>query len=137
MKDMNPPPQPGPSDVPGLLNDLLLRGQRILHNEVALARKEIGNNLSRAGVGLALVVLSMLVVLSALHVLAAAAVAALIAAGVAPPLASLIVAALALALAAVLFFIGKARLSPKALAPRSAFRSLRRDVTTIKENAHV
>ncbi len=129
--------QSNPTDAPQLTRDLVKQGTRLFRDEVALARREVGRNVSRAGAGLVMMGVAAILLLTALNLLAGAAVTMLVQVGLSVPLASLAIGAGALLVAAILFFLGKARLDPKKLAPERAMAGLRRDVETIKEKSHV
>ena len=129
--------QSNPTDAPQLIRDLVKQGARLFRDEVALARREVGRNVSRAGAGLVMMGVAAILLLTALNLLTGAAVTMLVQVGLSVPLASLAIGAGALLVAAVLFFLGKARLDPKKLAPERAMAGLRRDVETIKEKSHV
>lgn len=66
----------GPS-AGNLLSEALAHVSALVRNEVDLARAEIDENLKTAGVAIGLIVGAVAVALAALHVLAAALVAAL------------------------------------------------------------
>lgn len=102
-------------------------------DELALGRAEIGQSLGRAGVGLALIAGAALLTLTALHMLAGAAVAALSAYGIAPHWAALLVALAFLLAAVALGLIGRAALRPRNLIPRKTLRNLQRDAQSLKE----
>ena len=129
--------QSNPTDAPQLIRDLVQQGARLFRDEVALARREVGRNVSRAGAGLVMMGVAAILLLTALNLLAGAAVTMLVQVGLSVPLASLAIGAGALLVAAILFFLGKARLDPKKLAPERTMAGLRRDVETIKEKSHV
>ena len=128
---------PKPADAPELLGDILHRIMRLFRNEFILARREMAGKLSRAAWGLFMIVLAAFLVLSALDVLTAAAVAGLAEAGLPVSLASLLVAVVALGLAAILFAVGRARITAQSLIPDRSIKKIRRDIRTLKENAHV
>ena len=128
---------PKPADAPELLGDILHRIMRLFRNEFILARREMAGKLSRAAWGLFMIVLAAFLVLSALDVLTAAAVAGLAEAGLPVSLASLLVAVVALGLAAILFAVGRARITAQSLIPDRSIKNIRRDIRTLKENAHV
>lgn len=132
-----PPGGPEPADVPELVSDVLHRGARLLRNEFTLARREMAGKLSHAVWGIFMIVLAAFLVLSALDVLTAAAVAGLAEAGLQVSLASLLVAVVALVLAAVLFLVGRKRLTAERLTPEKSIKNVRRDLEALKENAHV
>ena len=132
-----PTASPEPGDAPALLSDVVHRGTRLIQNEIELAKREFSRKAWSALAGIIMVIAAVLLVFSALDVLTAAAVAGLAEAGLPVSVASLIVAAVALALAAVLFLVGKSRLAPSNLTLERSAQSLRKDINTIKENAHV
>jgi hypothetical protein len=109
----------------------------LIQNEIELAKRELAQKASQALVGILLLVAAIFMACSALDVLIAAAVAALVEAGLAISVASLIVAGAGLVIASGLVFVGKARLDPKGLKLEKSARNLRKDINTIKENAHV
>lgn len=128
---------PDPTDAPGLISDVVQHFKRLIDSEVSLAKREMHRNLSRAGAGLVMIAIAALLALTALDVLAAAAVAGLTSAGLPIWGASLAVAVVALLVAAVLIRIGATRLNPKNLTPARSFQNVRKDIQTIKEKAHV
>lgn len=116
-----------------LVGDLLQRVTELLRMEFDLARSEVARNLDRAALAVGLVVAAVVLALSALNVLAAAAVAALAEAGLEGYWASLIVAG-ALALVALIFAVKGVRdLRLSSIAPDRAARELRRDAAVLKE----
>ncbi|ABG32044.1 phage holin family protein [Roseobacter denitrificans] len=132
-----PSSQPDATDAPALLSDAVARSARLIQSEIELAKREVAAKAWHAGAGIVMIIAAILLVFSALDVLTAAAVAALAEAGVPVSIASLLVAAVAVALAAGLFFAGKSRLASKNLKLKKTARNLRKDANTIKENAHV
>ncbi len=139
MSDIHPTPQarPDPTDAPALLTDIVQRSTRLIQNEIELAKRELAHNARRAFIGIMLVLAAIFLVFSALDVLTAAAVAGLAEAGLPVSVASLVVAGIASAIAAGLFLAGKSRLDPDNLKLKKTARSLRKNIDTIKENAHV
>ena len=127
---------PDPGDAPQLIRDMLDQASRLVRNEVELAKRDVSNRVTRAGVGIAMMAVAAILALTALDVLAAAAVAALAEAGLSGGIAALIVGGAIIVLALILFFVGKGRINPKNLAPKRAARSVRRDIETIRGNGH-
>jgi uncharacterized membrane protein YqjE len=117
----------------GILSDALTNVAGLVRNEVDLARAEVSENLSRAGVALGLIAASAIVALVALHVLVAAVVAALTEAGLDAGWAALIVGALLGALAYGLLNKGTNDLKLSSLAPTRAAKNVQRDAATVKE----
>lgn len=128
---------PGPTDLPSLIAGILAEARALLHAEAQLARREVSDNLARAGRGLMLMVISVLVAFVGLSALAVAAILGVAALGIAYPWAALIVAIACLALALLLALIGRSRLSAASLAPNRTLRQVRSDIRTAKEMAHV
>lgn len=122
-----------PREAPGLIADVLSHLSNLVRHEIALAKAELSNSASKAGLGLGLLVGAALIALAALNLLAAASVAALMAAGLGWGWAALAAAALWLAVAALLALWGRSKLSPKALAPTRTMTELRKDAATLKE----
>lgn len=116
-----------------LLGEVVRHLTRLLRGEIALARAEIDEKLRAAAMGVVLVVVAAVIALSALNVLSAALVAALVEQGLPPGWAALAVAAL-LALIALIFALrGLSALKPSNLAPRRTASNVRRDAETLKE----
>lgn len=116
-----------------LVGDILRRVTELLRLELDLARAEMARNLNRAAVAAGLVVAAVVLSLSALNVLAAAAVAALTEAGLEGYWASLIVAGV-LALVALIFAMKGIRdLRLSSIAPNRAAREMREDASLLRE----
>lgn len=139
MTDANShaPDDPDPTDAPALLADLLRRLTRLVSNEIALAKREMAQKLSRAMGGALMLAFSAFLMISGVNTLTAAAVAALGQAGLSISVASLVVAAVVFAMAAGLYVIGKSRITAQSLTPDRTIKSVKRDIQTIKENANV
>lgn len=103
----------------------------LMRKEWAFARAEMGENLARAGRGLAMLVIAALLALTALNVIAGALVAAVAAAGLSPVWAGMIVGGGLVLLAIALAMIGARRVDPGRLAPRETAENLRRDAQHI------
>lgn len=128
--------QPDRNDVSGsvnLLTDIVSQIGRIIRKEAALARAEIGENLSRAGVAIGLLVAAVALALVALIAFAGAGIAALVAAGWALHWAALMVGGGVAFVAIVLIFKGVHDLKPERLAPTRSIESVKRDVSLMKE----
>lgn len=125
-------PADGPPQAADLVADLLSGLSRLVRGEIALARAEVARGL-RAAVG-ALVAIGVAAILglTALNVLAGAAVAALVAAGLSAVWAGVLVGFGLLVVAMVLLGQARGRLRPANLAPRRSMINLRRDGETLK-----
>lgn len=125
------------NDAPTLFVDALRQFSSLVQGEMKLARAEMSNIITRAGVGVLLIALSMLTALVALNVFATAAVAYIAATGLSIGLAALIVGGVLIAVALILALSGKSRLSADALSPDRTTDSLREDLAAIKEASNV
>lgn len=123
-------------DAPVLFVETLRHLSSLLQNELSLAKAEIRENVSRAGTGIAFLVIAVVLALVALNVLASAAVAWIAAAGLSVGLSALIVGGLLLAIAAVFVVTGRNRLSAEALNPDRTVANVKRDVAAMKEATH-
>lgn len=119
-------PPPGP-DAPllALLRDAVAAALRLVQGEVALARAEAAQTLARARRGALMLAVALGAGLIGLNLLAQAAVAGLVAAGLPPPWALLATAAAALCLALGLARAGAARLAALSRLPGLPLRRLR------------
>ncbi|WP_411891812.1 phage holin family protein [Yoonia sp. SDW83-1] len=117
----------------GILSDAMQNVSALVRNEVDLARAEISENVTRAGVALGLIGASAIVALVALNVLVAAIVAALTEAGLDAGWAALIVGALLGVLAYVLLNKGTNDLKLSSLAPTRTVKNVRRDAAAVKD----
>jgi len=115
-----------------LLSDLASETILLIRQEVALMKAELSEKFSRIGQGAGALGAGALIAFSGWLVLLAAAVLGL--ATVVPAwLAALIVALVVLAIAGVLFFIGKNRFDADSLTPRRTLRSLREDEEWLRD----
>jgi len=120
-------------DAPTLLVDTLRHFTSLIQGELKLARAEMSNIVTRAGIGLVFIALAMLTALVSLNVLASAAVAYIAAEGFSIGLAALIVGGVLIVLAVIFALLGKSRLSPEALMPEKTAQSVREDLQAMKE----
>ncbi len=127
---------PNPRMAPNPLGDTIRAFTGLLQSEVALAKAEMSQNLSRAAVGLVLVLAALLLAFTAFHLLAGAAVGYLTQAGFTPPTAALIVGGVLVVIAVILALVGKSRLTGTALAPTKTAANISRDIETLKGGLH-
>lgn len=126
-----PPLSRGP-DTHVLLAELAGGIGRIAQGELALAHAEAKLALGSLRRGLVGFAIGAMLALITLGLLAAAAVAALLALGLAPVWACLTVAAITALLALALLRLGAARLAAANVLPRRVLDRLRRDAETLK-----
>jgi membrane protein DedA with SNARE-associated domain len=118
--------------IASLLNDLANEIRALFRLEAALFRAELGEKLQRLGRGVAALAVGVILAFSGWIALLAAAVLAL-ATVVRPWLAALIVGLAAIAVSALLLYLGKRWLDARALVPQRTLNSLREDEAWIKE----
>ncbi len=122
--------------APNMLATALRHLSRLIQGELKLAKAELSLNLSRAAYGLVFFFLAALLVLVAIHLLATALVAAIVAEGMSVGSASLMVSAGLILFAGCLALWGKSRLSLATVSPDKTLKNLKSDVDAIKESAH-
>lgn len=121
---------PGADAPAGLLGDVVSGFARLLRGELALARAEAKRSLGEASSALAKLAVAAMLGITAVNVLAGAAVAGLVALGLAPIWANVLVGAGLLLVAYVLVQSGLPQLKPANLAPRRMMANLRQDAET-------
>lgn len=129
-----------PTDLrqtPTLLVAAFRNFSTLVQDEITLAKAEARQSANRAAFGLALIAVAAILALTALDILAAAAVAAMVENGVQPGWAALIVGGASLVVAIALALHGRTRLRADALAPDRTARNIRADFETIREATNV
>lgn len=116
-----------------LLSDAMSNVSALVRNEVDLARAEINENITKAGVAVGMIAGAAIIALVALNVLAAALVAALTEAGLEAGWAALIVGAVLAAIAFGLMSKGLGDLKLSSLAPARTVKNVKRDAEAVKE----
>ncbi|MDU9006772.1 phage holin family protein [Sedimentitalea todarodis] len=116
-----------------LLSDAMSNVSGLVRNEVDLARAEISENVTKAGVAVGLIAGAAIIALVALNVLAAALVAALTEAGIDAGWSALIVGVLLGLLAYVLINKGVNDLKLSSLAPTRTVKNVQRDAEAVKD----
>jgi uncharacterized membrane protein YqjE len=105
----------------------------LVQTEFRLARAEVSEKLAALRVGLALMVVGAIFLIVALGMVLQALVSVLVAGGMSPPAAILLVAGGAAVIGLVLFLMGQKRLSAEELVPDRTLTSLSRDSRMMKE----
>jgi len=119
--------------IADVLRDVIAQLTTLLRKETELARVELSENVSRAAIGLGLIVGGAVLLIPALVILLEAAVAALEQNGMRAPEATAIVGGCALVLGFILVAIGISRLRVKSLIPNKTIQQLQRDAATAKQ----
>lgn len=117
----------------GMFTDVLDHVSTLVRKEVDLARAEISENLSKAGVAIGLLVGAAVIALTALNVLSAALVAALTEAGLEAGWSALIVGVALAVIAFALMSKGLSDLKLSSLAPTRTAKNVQRDAKAVKE----
>lgn len=119
--------------IPDIIVDLMKEFSSLLRREVRLARTEVSDKVTMAGVGVGLIMVGAGISVAALVVLLEAGVDAMVnRAGFEPWQAAVILGVAALIIAALFFAIGIYRLKAQNLAPRKTVEQLQRDAAVAK-----
>jgi drug/metabolite transporter (DMT)-like permease len=118
-----------------LFGDLTHSVTTLSRKEIELARAEISEKVSQAGVAAGAVAAGGILALAALIVLLQALVIALTELGLAPALSALIVGGVVAIIAFALIYKGMNDLKASNLAPTRTVEALRRDADMVKEHA--
>lgn len=116
-----------------LLTDAMANVSGLVRSEVDLARAEISENVTKAGIAIGLIAGAAIIALVALNVLAAALIAALTEAGLDAGWSALIVGAALGIIAFVLINKGVNDLKLSSLAPTRTVKNVQRDAAAVKE----
>jgi hypothetical protein len=117
----------------GLLSDAIAHMSALVRKEVDLARAEVSENVTRAGVAVGLLAGALVIALTALNVLAAALVAGLTEWGMEPGWASLLVGLVLGAIALMMALKAKNDLKLSSIAPSRTAKNVQRDAQALKE----
>jgi uncharacterized membrane protein YqjE len=118
--------------IAALTSDAFAQFSKLVQNEADLAKTELRKKGQEVAVAAGLLVGAAVLVIPAIILALLALSAALIDAGLRNPLAYLVSAAVAAALAALFVVIGMQKLKPEKLAPTETMRQLDRDREAVK-----
>jgi len=121
--------------IPRLFGDAVEQLGKLVQNEAQLARAEISQKITMAGIGAAYVIGAAILGIPVLVVLLIALALWLGQLGLSPPLAHLAAAACGAAISIVLAVVGMSYLKPENLKPKVTIRQVERDIATAKELA--
>lgn len=116
-----------------LLTAAISQSADLVQTEFRLARAEVSEKLIALRAGVVMMVVGAIFLIVALGMVLQALVSVLIAAGLSPAAAILLVAGGAAIIGLVLFLMGQKRLSPDELVPDRTLTSLARDSRMVKE----
>jgi hydrogenase-4 membrane subunit HyfE len=126
----------GTDSSASLLSEALTRATTLFRKEIDLARAELDASLHAAMVGIGLAVAGVVVALTALNVLSAALVAALVETGMDPGWASLAVGAAFAVIAGLLAMMGARKLKSVTLGPQRVADNVKADVAMVRGRVH-
>ncbi|MBV8192982.1 MAG: phage holin family protein [Alphaproteobacteria bacterium] len=106
----------------------------LVQAEFRLARAEFSEKLANFRAGLIMLLIGAIFLIAALGMVLQALVSVLIAAGLSPAVAILLVAGGAAVIGLVLFLMGQNRLDPEELTPERTLNSLSRDKRMVEES---
>jgi uncharacterized membrane protein YgcG len=121
--------------IPKLFGDAVEQLGKLVQNEAQLARAEISQKITQAGIGAAYVIGAAVLCIPVLVVLLIALALWLTHLGLAPVLAHLAAAGCGAAISVVLAMVGMSYLNAENLRPKVTIRQVERDVATAKELA--
>lgn len=122
--------------TPGVFHavgETISRATELIQIEFRLAKAELSEKAARAGAGLSLVLVGAILVTAALFLLLQSIVLGLIAAGMSPVGATLVVAAVTIAIGGGFMMTGRKQLSAEALVPDRTLNDIHRDTALVKE----
>ena len=121
--------------IASLVGDAVEQLGKLVQNEVQLARAEVAQKMTQAGMGAAYLGAAAILIIPVLVLLLISLALWLGQLGLSPPLAHLIAAIIGLAISVVLAMVGKSYLKPENLTPKVTIRQVERDVAAAKEMA--
>ena len=121
--------------IPKLLGDAVEQLGKLVQNEARLARAELTQKITQAGIGAAYILGAALLCIPVLVVVLIALALWLTQLGLSPVVAHLAAAACGAGISIVLALIGISRLKPENLKPKVTMQQVKRDVATAKEIA--
>lgn len=124
------------SEEPGLLHalsDTISRATDLVQLEVRVFKAELDEKLSHVKAGVSLILSGAIFIAAALFLLLQAAVLVLVEANLSPALATLLVAAAAIAIGLAFMLTGRRQMNGDALMPSRTIHDLQRDTRVVKE----
>ena len=121
--------------IPKLFGDAVEQLGKLVQNEAQLARAEISQKITQAGIGVGYIAGAAVLCVPVLVMLLFALALWLVALGLSPPLAHLVAAACGAVVCTILALTGVKYLQPDNLKPKITIQQVERDVATAKELA--
>jgi Putative Actinobacterial Holin-X, holin superfamily III len=121
--------------IPKLLGDAIEQLGKLIQNEIQLARAEVSQKITRAGIGAAYVSGAAILCVPVLVVLLIALALWLTELGLSPALAYLAAGGCGALICAILAMVGLSYLKPEGLKPKITMQQIERDAAAAKELA--
>jgi uncharacterized membrane protein YqjE len=134
MQDHTADPRVTPAQDPSPVQSVLDHAHRLLRKELDLFKAEISARVGKAATAVVLIAIGAVLAFVGLDVVAAAAITALVAAGLEGWVASVIVAVVTFVLAAILVMSGIKTLKNISFIPHETIDTLGRDARVLKES---
>jgi len=109
------------------------RATELIQIEFRLAKAELTEKAARVGAGIGLLMVGAVLMAAALFLLLQAIVLGLVAAGLSPVVATLIVAAVTIAIGLGFVMTGRKQITAQALVPDRTINDIKRDTAMVKE----
>jgi hypothetical protein len=119
--------------LPELLSTLVTEMSTLFRQEIRLAKTETTENIGKAAGALGMLAAAGVILLPGLVILLQAAAALLVANGMEPPSALLVVSLITIAIGGSLLFVAMGRLKASSFMPDRTMEQVRRDATVVKE----
>lgn len=122
-----------PPGVFQAIGETIGRATELIQIEFRLAKAELSEKAARAGAGLSLVMVGAVLLAAALFLLLQSIVLGLVALGLSPVAATLIVSAVTIAVGLGFVMTGRQQLGAEALVPDRTLNDIKRDTALVKE----
>jgi tetrahydromethanopterin S-methyltransferase subunit F len=116
-----------------LLGDAVEQLSQLIQTEIRLARAELADKATKAGIGAGMVFGGMLLIVPALVLFLMALALFLVSLGLSPITAHFLAGVIGAAAGGALIAVGLQRLKPSSLTPDTTIRQVRKDITAAKE----
>src|SRR3954447_3678779 len=116
-----------------LLGDAVEQLSQLIQTEIRLARAELADKATNAGIGVGLLFGGLLLIVPALVLFLMALALFLVSLGLSPITAHFLAGVVGAVLGGVLIAVGLQRLKPSSLTPDTTIRQVRKDITAAKE----
>jgi len=116
-----------------LLGDAVEQLSQLLQTEIRLARAELADKATKAGIGAGMVFGGMLLIVPALVLFLMALALLLVSLGLSPITAHFLAGVVGAVAGGALITVGLQRLKPSSLTPDTTIRQVRKDITAAKE----